>query len=95
MSSGPGTRITSRTTVSHPVANGRRLRVERLTWNDIEDLSYEVYDDMTGACLTEDGAYDDMPGAEALDYLAYVADMTELETRVRSGPHRDDPRAWK
>jgi len=95
MSSGPGTRITSRTTVSSPVVRGRRLRVERLTWNDIEDLSFEVYDDATGACLTEDGAYDTMPDTEALGHLAYVTEMAELETRVKTGPHRNDPRAQK
>jgi hypothetical protein len=53
--------VSSRRTVGRHVVAGRRLRVERLTWDNHPGLSFELYDDVTGECLTMDGAFDDYP----------------------------------
>jgi hypothetical protein len=77
-----GDRITSETTVATPTVEGRKLRIVRLTWSESVGLSFEVYDMETGVCLTEDGAYDEMPTSLQLTALVQQAE--------RDGRFEDD-----
>jgi hypothetical protein len=67
-------RITSETTVATPTVEGRTLRIDRLTWSESVGLSFEVYDTETGVCLTEDGAFDEMPTSLQLTALVQQAE---------------------
>lgn len=69
-------KISARDIVGTPVVLGRSLSIERIAWRDTDGLSFDVYDDATGACLTMSGSFDDHPG------------LGELEDAVR-GSHDD------
>jgi hypothetical protein len=69
-----GDRITSEQIVATPTIEGRKLKIVRLTWSDSVGLSFEAYDTATGTCLTEDGAYDEMPTSLQLTALVQQAE---------------------
>jgi hypothetical protein len=58
--------VTSDTIVAEPTVLGRVIEVHRLTWDNSDGLSFDLYDKATGHCLTVDGSYDDQPGEDEI-----------------------------
>lgn len=75
-------KVTSDEVVARHPLYGHTFLVRRLTWNDSDGLSFDVYDEATGECLTA-GSYDDEPGPddieELLEMLQFARDSVSLD----------------
>ena len=66
-------RPTSEVIVGTATVNGRELEIVRLTWSDTPGLSYDVHDEATSNCLTEE-SFDDYPTDEQINAVVQHAE---------------------
>lgn len=72
--------IADRRVVQEIEVLGRTLRIERIVWRNSTGLSFDVYDDETGLCLTAESMDDWPTESDLLDLLAWLRDDLDGDT---------------